>query len=125
MSKREEFLRVLGEMRGGLVALDIAQKQEELIHAIQTAGKKGSITITLTYQPVGASNKEIHVTSKVTSKAPADPGLEERSIFYAAHGQLHRNDPNQPDMYGGPRRADSADGSSPGEQGGFRRTGTD
>lgn len=120
MSKSQEFIRVLNELRGGLVALDIAQKQEEVINAIQNAGKKGSITITLTYEPVGASNKEIHLSAKVTSKKPADPGLEERSIFYAQHGQLHRHDPDQRDLYRGP--VGVADGSSPAEQ---RRTGTE
>jgi hypothetical protein len=48
--------------------------------------------------------------------------LEDRSIFYAQHGQLHRNDPNQGQLYGGPRDMGKADGSSPAEQ---RRTGTD
>lgn len=123
MSKSNDFLRVLGELRGGLVALDIAQKQEEVINAITEAGKKGSITITLDYSPVGAQNREVHVTAKISVKKPQAPGIEDRSIFYAQHGQLHRNDPNQPDMYQrGPRDMGRADGSSPAEQ---RRTGTD
>jgi hypothetical protein len=106
----------LGELRGGLVALDIAQKQEEVIKAIQAAGKKGSITITLNYAPVGAENREVHISAKIAAKAPAAPDIEERSIFFAEHGQLHRHDPRQGDLYRGPK-ALKADGSSPAEQG--------
>lgn len=120
MSKGNDFLRVLGEQRGGLVALNIAQQQEEVIKAIQAAGKKGSMTITISYEPVGSGGKEVHVTTKVTTKKPADPNIEERSIFYAQHGQLHRDDPDARPMYGGPQAVGKADGSSPAEQ----RTGT-
>jgi len=121
MSKGNDFLRVLGEQRGGLVALNIAQKQEEVIEAIQAAGKKGSLTITINYEPVGSGGKEVHVTTKVAIKKPADPNIEERSIFYAKHGQLHRDDPDARPHYGGPQRdTGRADGSSPAEQ----RTGT-
>ena len=116
MSKSNDFLRVLGELRGGLVVLDIAQKQEEVIKAIQDAGKNGEITIKLKYAPVGSGNREVHVSAAVTAKKPADPGLEERSVFFAEHGQLHRHDPRQGDMYRGPT-AVRADGSSPAEQG--------
>lgn len=114
MSKSSEFTRVFSELRGGLVALDVAQKMEEVVKAVQSSGKKGSITLTLTFSPVGANNSEIHVTSKASAKAPADPNIEERSIFYAEHGQLHRNDPRQGQLYNGPRGV--ADGSSPAEQ---------
>ena len=115
MSKSNDFLRILGELRGGLVALDIAQKQEEVIKAIQDAGKSGELTIKLKYAPVGSGNREVHVTASIGVKKPASPDLEERSIFFAEHGQLHRHDPRQGQLYGGPKAV--ADGSSPAEQG--------
>ncbi len=113
-----EAIRILGELRGGLVALQLSQEQEKLITACQATGKKGTLTISLEFQPVGSGNREMHIKSKISAKIPTDPGLEERSIFYAERGQLHRHDPNQGDLYRGPRSADTgvADGSSPAEQ---------
>ena len=115
MSANKEIVRVLGELRGGLVAIDASQKLEDVVRACQASGKKGTITITLTVQPVGSGNVEMNVSAKVAAKAPADPNIEERSIFFAQNGQLVRHDPRQGQLYGGPKLA--ADGSSPGEQG--------
>lgn len=112
MSTQKDLIRVLGELRGGLVATDASQQLEELVRRCQAAGKKGTLTLALTVQPVGsnvAGAQEMHVSAKITTKAPASPDLEERSIFFAQNGQLLRNDPRQPDMYGGPRSADRDD----------------
>ena len=115
MSKINDLTRVLTELRGGLVALNAAQQMEEVIRAVQESGKTGTVTLTLTFKPVGSGNREIHVSAKVAAKAPANPDLEERSIFFADEsGQLHRNDPRQGQLYNGPQAV--ADGSSPAEQ---------
>ncbi|HEY3434288.1 MAG TPA: hypothetical protein VGK41_01410 [Solirubrobacterales bacterium] len=121
MSSSQDFPRVISELRGGLVAVDLAQKMEELVTAIQASGKKGTLNLTLTLNPVGSGNREIHVSAKVAVKAPAAPDLEERSIFFAQRGQLLRHDPNQPDLYRGP--VGVANGASPAEN--DRRTGTE
>lgn len=106
-----EVGRILGELRGGLVALDASRQLERVITAVQSSGKKGSITIRLDISPVGSENAEMHVTAKVTNTTPAEPGLQERSIFYAQRGQLHRNDPNTRQPYGGPVAVDSGRGN--------------
>jgi len=107
MSASKEILRVLGELRGGLVAIDASQKLEDIVRACQASGKKGTLTIALTIQPVGSGNVEMNVTAKLTAKAPAAPDLEERSIFFAQNGQLVRHDPRQGDLYRGPQEVSS------------------
>jgi hypothetical protein len=115
-----DFMRILSELRGGLVSLDLSRRQTDLVKACREAGKKGKITLELTYEPRGAGNREMHITPKIKMATPPAPDLEERSIFFTGdNGQLHRHDPNQGDLYRGPKLA--ADGSSPAEQ----RTGTD
>lgn len=105
----KDILRVLAEARGGLVATDASQQLEAAVRASQEAGKKSTVTIVLTLDPHGKDNREMHVTAKVTSKLPPKPGLDERSIFYASGGQLHRHDPEeQGDLY--------ADGGELGER---------
>lgn len=126
MSNRADFLRVLGDLRGGLVATDAGQKLEEIIKAIRTSGTKGELTIKLTLKPVGSQNKEIHVSAQVTHKKPNNPDIEERTTFFADdRGQLHRDDPAQNKLPLGPRGV--ANGGSPAENGEDedRRYGTD
>lgn len=125
MSNNKELVRVISELRGGLVAIDASQQLEKLVQACQASGKKGTISLTLTIQPVGsnvAGAQEVHVSAKIATKAPAAPDLEERSIFFAQGGQLHRHDPRQSDMYRGPQGV--ANGGSPSENG-DHRTGTE
>ena len=114
MSNRADFLRVLGDLRGGLVATDAGQKMEEVINAIRSAGTGGEVTIKLKFKPVGSQNKEIHVSAQVTHKKPNNPDIEERTTFFADDkGQLHRDDPAQSKLPLGPR----ALGASPAENG--------
>lgn len=123
MSKSNDFPRVISELRGGLVALNASQQLEEVINAVQASGKAGKLTLELTLKPVGLGNREMHVSATVKAKAPANPDLEERSIFFAENGQLLRHDPRQTQLYGGPQVVGRADGSSPAEQR-EHRTGT-
>lgn len=112
-------LDTLKSLRGGLVLKQTERDMAKLIEAIRDSGKKGSISIQLTLEPHGEDNKEIHVSAKVTSKAPPAPGIGDRSIFFAVRDQLVRDDPDQKKL---PLAAtDSqeyqgrADGSSPSE----------
>lgn len=105
-NQRGEFARVFNDLRGGLVAIQTAKDLERLIEACQETGGKGKLTITLDLAPKGKQNREIHISAKVTAKAPANPDLEERSVFYAQRGQLTRTDPeardDQPNLTGVP-----------------------
>ena len=117
-NQRGEFARVFNDLRGGLVAIETGKQLERLIESIQETGGKGKLTITLDLTPKGKQNREVHITAKVAVKAPANPDLEERSIFYVQRGQLTRNDPealDQPGLRGVPSAEDheSDDEGSP------------
>lgn len=110
---------LIRSLRGGLVSRDLDRQLTQVIEACQDAGKKGTLTIKLTFDPHGRENKEMHVTAKTTISAPANPDLLEPAIYFAVRGQLVKDSPEQASMPGldvvdGGR----ADGSSPAEQGG-------
>lgn len=119
MAKR--FNQVLSECRGGLVELDLSQKLSDLVTACQVAGKKGTLSLTLTVDPHGKDNREMHVAVKSSVKAPAAPDMEERSIFFAVRGDLLRDDPDQKTLGLRDVSSERADGRSPAEQTGPRR----
>lgn len=109
---------LLRALRGGLVSREMDRQLSTLIEACRDAGKKGTMTIKLTFDPHGRENKEIHVVAKCTTTAPVNPDLAEPAVFFAVRGgQLVRDNPQQETMQGldvvdGGR----ADGSSPAEQ---------
>lgn len=108
--------QVLAEARGGLVANELDDALRQAVERSQESGLKSSITVTLTLEPHGKDNKEMHVGVKFAAKLPAKPGLDEKSIFFAVRGGLVRDDPDQESLFRGPRAVEKADGSSPAEQ---------
>lgn len=74
--------QTLGQLRGGLVDIQISAAENKLLEAIRRSGKKGKLTITLTYDPKGSENTEVHVSAKFAVNAPADPGINDPSIFF-------------------------------------------
>jgi len=125
----KRFTQVLAEIRGGSAEALASTKLDELIKAIQIAGKSGKLTIELTLEPHGQANREIYVSAKVKMTAPADPNAVEPSIFFVNRdGDLVRDDPDQPKLPfrgGGGSHGEvmrvggggKADGRSPAEQG--------
>ncbi len=113
------FLDTIRSLRGGLVLKDLERQLEQVINGVQDAGKKGTVTLTLTLEPHGKENKEIHVKAKAVAKAPPAPGLDDASIFFAVRGSLVRDDPEQKPLgLRGVSNDESelrADGSSPAE----------
>lgn len=85
------------------------------------AAARGSITLTLTYEPHGPENTEIFVSAKWTKKIPVDAGLNDKSIYLLNNNNDLVKDiaQNQPQLRGVGGGDDRADGSSPGEQRGY------
>ena len=108
----------LGELRGGLVDIALSQDQQAVLEGCRRSGKKGSITLTITYEPHGPDNTEIFVTAKWTKKIPVDAGLNDKSIYLLNNNNDLVKDiaQNQPQLRGVVGGDDRADGSSPGEQ---------
>lgn len=112
----KRFSQVLAEIRGGLVETELSAQLNELVERVQESGKEGTITFQLKLSPHGRSNREIHVSTKINTKMPPKPDMEEPSIFFAVRGDLVRHDPDQANLFG-PRSVEpKADGSSFAEQ---------
>lgn len=115
----KRLTQTIAELRGGLVDLEASRQISDILERVRESGCKGSFTLQLTFDPHGKDNTEIHVTAKLTAKAPPKPDIGERSIlFLNNNNDLVRNPSNQPGLSG--VDGDKADGSSPAEQ---RRTG--
>ncbi len=112
--------KLISEIRGGLPATQIDQQIEQAVAAAAASGKKATITITMSIEPHGKDNREMHISLKSALKAPNAPDLEEPSIYYRGQrsNELLRNDPlEQPNMFD---RSGRADGGAPADD----RTGT-
>ncbi|MBP8177212.1 MAG: hypothetical protein KAX77_05540 [Xanthomonadales bacterium] len=110
------FTQTLSAIAGGLFVRQVEDELKALVEAIQESGKSGTLTLKLKLRPHGRGNREIHVDADVRSIAPPTP--TDSTIFFAQRGQLLRDDPDQRDMFKGPKAVDNlqADGRSPAEQ---------
>lgn len=108
----------LGELRGGLVDIALSTDQQAILEGCRRSGKKGSLTLTLTYEPSGPENTEIFVTAKWSKKIPVDAGLNDKSIYLLNQNNDLVKDiaQNQPSLRGVGGEDEAADGSSPSER---------
>lgn len=89
------FIDTLRQIEAGFLLEDLAEKQRELVEAIQHTGKKGTLTITLSYVPEGQGQLSIAADLKV--KAPQM--ARGRSLFFITpDANLDRNDPRQQEL---------------------------
>lgn len=92
--------QLIAEIRGGLPARHADQLVTDAINAARSSGKKATVTLTLTFEPHGRENREIHVALKSKATLPAAPDLEEKSIYFVSHKGLTRDDPEQGNLPG-------------------------
>jgi hypothetical protein len=91
-------LDLINELRRGKVASDLTEQIHELIARVSETGKKGQLSLVLTFDPDGKVGEEetprINVTDVITVKAPRR--TVRPSLFYLSdEGNLQRTDPNQ------------------------------
>lgn len=100
------FADILLSLNRGKSHGEMSRKMQELVAAVTSTGKKGSLTVTISVAPTKASGV-LEVTDAVTVKAPS--ASRAASIFYAddAHN-LVRDNPNQ-DTLPGLRDVSSSD----------------
>lgn len=110
--------QILASLRGGLVDIELSKKHKDVLEAVRRSGSKGSITLTITFDPKGEHNTEIHTTCKYSTKTPPDPGSADVSIlFLNNNNDLVRDNAVQQGLRGvDGGDNDRADGSSPAEQ---------
>lgn len=86
------FAEFLDEQRSGLTHSELTTGFRQLIDAVQTYNKKGSLTFTVKVEPAG--DGKVSVTDVVKIKAP-EPDRS-MSIFYVDDGaNLQRDNPRQ------------------------------
>lgn len=94
-----EFAAVLLEVNGGASHHELSEALRDLVRAVTATGRKGSITYTLTLEPLKRRTDTLVVTDAVTVKAPQPDRTS--SVFYTDDdGRLVREDPNQPALFG-------------------------
>lgn len=95
MSEQEQatpFNEFLAAHSRGVLNDELTAAAADVVKAVSDQNKKGTVTLTLTFEPAGPSGRAMTVAGRVTTKMPApDPEL---GIYYADHmGALHRDDP--------------------------------
>ncbi len=90
---------VLRTLRNGLLLEDFADQLQELVNAVESTGKGGSITLKLDVKPFAKHGGAMVV--KDTLKLTA-PKIESSGtiLFATPEGNLQRKDPNQDDLQG-------------------------
>lgn len=92
------FAAVLQQLDNGYVAAELAEKLQQLVHAVEDTGKKGSLAVTLTLGP-SKTEAPFEITPSVVLKKPAP--TRRASVFYTdGDGNLLRRDPNQQEIPG-------------------------
>jgi hypothetical protein len=111
------FAAVLQEQRQGGLHSELSELLAEVVHAVETHGKPGALTVTLQIKPAEMPGAII-VLDDVKAKVPeADKG---GSLFYPDdRGNLSRRDPRQPEL---PLR--KVEGGAPGESDDGRQVGS-
>ena len=88
------FLVLLSNLSEGAIAEDAAAQLKRVTAGVREHGKRGSITITVTVEPVKKSNNAVTVSGSITAKAPA-PTRAAEFMFTGPDGELLRDRPDQ------------------------------
>lgn len=89
------FIDTLRQIEGGLLLEELADLQRELVEAVRHTGKKGTLTLTLSYTPEGQG--QLSIAADLKTKAPKTN--RGRSIFFITpDANLDRHDPRQQEL---------------------------
>lgn len=88
----EAFIATLRRVNAGNTLDDAAEKLAELVKIVDTTGKPGSITLTISLRKAAAGT--LAIKGKVTAKKPAEPEMESL-MFPTIDGALLTEDPAQ------------------------------
>lgn len=88
------FADLLHDLRRGRVNSELTEATHELINACVDTGKKGSITLTLTFEPDKDDEGRFRVTDAITTKTPRR-NVKPSLFFITRENNLTRTDPNQ------------------------------
>lgn len=96
---RRPFFDTLREVRAGEVLDDLAERMQELVHAVQVANAAGSLTLTIEVRPMKGSTEAVVVSDAIKVKAPT---LKSKGtvMFPTPEGNLSRQHPKQAELPG-------------------------
>ena len=89
---KNTVLKTISTLHAGLLAEDANDQLQDLVKAVDSTGKGGTLTITLSVRKATAG--ALAVKGKVTAKMPAEPDLE-ALLFPTPEGNLLTEDPRQ------------------------------
>ncbi len=89
---KNTILQTISSLHAGLLADEANDKLQDLVKAVDTTGKAGTLTITLSVRKATAG--ALAVKGKVAAKLPAEPDLE-ALLFPTPEGNLLTEDPRQ------------------------------
>lgn len=92
------ILTLLQNQRAGECLIELSEGLRALTKAVRANGKKGSMTLTISIEPINrAGGSAVGVTDVVAVKAPQME--REIGVFFANEdGSLTRNDPRQREL---------------------------
>lgn len=99
---------VMREIRKGRIVDKASEMLADVVHAVDETGKAGSITIKLTVKPEKGGGSQKTISAKLTATKPEED-LPEAIFFSDTEGTLHRNDPDQREMFAEAERGDRLD----------------
>lgn len=90
---QRSFMATVADLRSGRVQDDLTKQLSDLVTAVETTGKKGELTLTLTVAPAAKNSTMLRIDDKVTLKAP-QPDRAPTLMFVDGEHNLSLSDPN-------------------------------
>lgn len=94
----KSFLKFLTEIDYGGAVDEYGEHLAELIESVKSTGKKGKLTLTLDFTPVGETG-QIQIRDELKVVAPK-PDRHVTLLYAHDNGVLDRRDPRQPSLPG-------------------------
>lgn len=89
---------ILGQIRKGRLVEMASLEMAKLVQAVDATNLPGKIQIELTVKPEKGGGSQKIISGKVTCKLPMEP-IPEAMFFSDSEGDLHRQDPDQRNMF--------------------------
>lgn len=92
------FTDVLRDIRKGKVVDACSEELAEVVRAVLDTDKAGKFTLELTVKPQGRGELSIVLLAKIATKVP-QADLPDAIFYTDLDGGLHRDDPNQRELF--------------------------
>lgn len=103
------FAEFLEDVSNGATAEELSKALAELVDAVRDTEKKGTLTFTVSIEPLKNGGGALLITDQIKSSVPKHD--RRKNVFFAdQHGNLTRNDPRQP-TFDDVQEAGSGDGN--------------